>query len=146
MRTNFRRVWCGLLLAALACTTTSYGERAARIRQAFLQLDEREVLICLGPPSDYDYPDEQTALWAYAYPTSGSAGVGTFRIGQGPTVARKTREFLTHPLDADLPAGFCRLTITLVSGQVTDLMAEGRNASGLNSDGECVYTVRICVE
>ena len=146
LRTNFRRVRCGLLLAALACGTTSYADRAANIRQAFLQLDERQVLSCLGPPSDFDYPDEHTALWAYTYPISKSAGLGLRGIGAGPRMDRKTREFLSHPLDSELPPGFCRLTIVLVSGKVTDLRAEARSAAGLNSNAQCAYTARRCVE
>ncbi len=146
LRTNFRRVRCGLLLAALACGTTSYGERAANIRQAFLQLDERQVLSCLGPPSDFDYPDEHTALWAYTYPVSNSARLGLSGIDAGPRMDRRTREFLSHPLDSELPAGFCRLTILLVAGKVTDLRAEARSAAGLNSNAECLHTARICVE
>lgn len=146
MRTNFHRVRCGLLLAATACATTTYGERATYIRQAFLQLNERQVLSCLGPPSDFDYPDEQTALWAYAYPTSNSAGLGLRPIDAGQRMDRRTREFLSHPLDSDVPPGFCRLTIELVAGKVVDLKAEARSSSGLNSNAECLHTARMCVE
>ncbi len=145
MRTNFRRVCCGLLLAALACGTSSYGQRAAYIRQEFLQLNDRQVLNCLGPPSDFDYPDEQKALWVYAYPLPNPAWLSERSVGAGMGMDRKIREFLNDPLDAALPAGFCRLTIELVSGRVTNLRAEARTATGLNNDSECVHTARMCL-
>ncbi len=146
LRRNFRRVRCGYLVVALACGTTSYADRGADVRQAFLQLDERQVLSCLGPPSDFDYPDEHIAIWAYTYPSSSSRGLGLRGIDAVPRLDRRTREFLNHPLDSELPPGFCSHTIVMVSGKVTDLRAEARSAAGLNRNAECARTARMCVE
>ena len=146
MRTKLRRAGISLALAALACASASYRAELEQLRRDFRQLNERQVLSCLGPPSDFDYPDEHRALWAYVQPIAGPLGRGFNNLGAGRIMDRKLREFLTHPLRAAVVPGFCRLTLALVDGQVTDFSAEGRSAAGLNSDAACARTAKICFE
>ena len=139
-------IWLLAALLASACATASTSQQTELLRQAFLELNGRQVLNCLGPPSDFDYPDEHRARWVYIHALPdldarpfGSAVPRTF-------LSPKVRRFLADPLNADLAPGFCRLTIQMVDGQVTDLAAEGRSSLGMRSTSQCHYRAALCLE
>lgn len=147
MRTTSRRLGTWLaLFALLACASGSYNQRVEQIRAAFRHLEARQVLSCLGPPTDLDYPDEHTARWAYVHPLGDAALGGRRVVDMAPGSTRRRREFLMHPLDAKLVPGYCRLTVELVDNKVTDLRADARSAEGLNSDTACALIAAVCFQ
>lgn len=135
-----------MLSGLVACASGSYNQRVEQIRAAFRQLDARQVLSCLGPPTDLDYPDERRARWAYVHPLADMPVTGRRGVDTGPGSARRLREFLLHPLDANLVPGYCRLTVELVDNKVTDLRAEARSSAGLNSDTACALIAAVCFQ
>ncbi len=147
MRTTSRRLGTWLVLFGLvACASNSYNQRVEQIRVAFRQLEARQVLSCLGPPYDSDYPDEHRARWAYVHPLGNTAVSGRRGFDTGPRSPRRVREFLLDPLDADIAPGYCRLTVELVDNKVTDLQADARSAEGLNSDTACALIAAVCFQ
>jgi hypothetical protein len=135
-----------VLSALVACASGSYNQRVEQIRAAFRHLEARQVLSCLGPPTDFEYPDEHRARWAYVHPLGDMAVSGRRGVDAGPGSARRRREFLLHPLDAAVVPGYCRLTVELVDNKVTDLRADARSAEGLNSDTACALIAAICFQ
>jgi hypothetical protein len=135
-----------VLSALVACASGSYNQRVEQIRAAFRHLEARQVLSCLGPPTDFDYPDEHRARWVYVHPLGDMAVSGRRGVDAGPGSARRRREFLLHPLDAAVVPGYCRLTVELVDNKVTDLRADARSAEGLNSDTACALIAAICFQ
>lgn len=139
-------IWLLAALLASACATASTSQQTELLRQAFLELNGRQVLSCLGPPSDFDYPDEHRARWVYIHALPEMDAHLSGRIAQRPFLSPKIRRFLADPLNADLAPGFCRLTIQMVDGQVTDLAAEGRTSLGMRSTSQCHYRAALCLK
>ena len=112
-------IWLLAALLASACAIASTSQQIELLRQAFLELNGRQVLSCLGPPSDFDYPDEHRARWVYIHALPDMDAHLSGHVTQSPFLSPKIRRFLADPLNADLAPGFCRLTIQMVDGQVT---------------------------
>lgn len=127
--TRFRgwRTLCWLAAGACLVTAgcTSLGTKSEQVRSAMLGMKERELVSCLGPPTDYMFGAEKSLF--------------TYRLD----LRREAFKFNETPLPSE-PA-FCNVAFHIDQGVISDVAVRGIDLAGMNADATCTVVVGECL-